>query len=146
VLQKFKAIDQEIFNLEPCLIKLHFSNWKLLALSVSWRLLLLNKVWHKVSVRNYFEPCEGKARIPIRTQILKQISHVKLDLPLCFLIKAIRCIKHGQNVNQHTIVRLLIKSVAKLAVVRIELCLNEFKDFRHELLLVEFKCLKQHNH
>ena len=71
MLQKHEAIHQQIFDLEPSLVQLHFSNRQFLALSISWCLLFLNEVWHEMAVGDDLQPSESEAGVLIWVQIFE---------------------------------------------------------------------------
>ena len=109
MLKELKAANKQVLNLEPSLVELCLTNLHLLALGIHRRLLLLNKVGHEKPVRYQLKPGKGKTRVSIRVDLLEQIGHIKEYLSLGLLVETVTHVEDGQDVDQHSVIRLLIE-------------------------------------
>lgn len=144
--EECKALDNQIFDLEPTLVLSLFRHRRICLFSlicIHW--YLLNKVRHKKSMWNKLKPCERKGRVSIGIEVVEQCSHIIEDLSLGFMVEAITEIDHSQNINQHSVVGLLVECLQLSVVVLFKFKFDKFKNLAHKLLLIKVKCLYQ-NH
>jgi hypothetical protein len=97
LLQETETTNKQVFEDEPSLILV--------------RVNPLNEVRHEHSVRNYFEPSEGKCWVLVRAQFAHHVCHIEEDLSLCLLIKTIANVYRSQNIHNHAEVWLLIEAI-----------------------------------
>lgn len=97
-------------------------------------------------MRDDFEPCECKARIRVRIELLEQVGHIEEDLPLRLLVEAVTHIEHSEDVDEHAVERLLVKGTLQVRVILVQFLADKVEDSRHELLLVELEGLQQHDY
>lgn len=60
-------------------------------------------------MRDELEPCKRESRVIIWPQLLQEVSHIKENLSLSAQIKTVGDIDRCQDVDQHSMVGLLIE-------------------------------------
>lgn len=126
LLEEPESADNQVLDLIPGLI--------LLLVRAS------DKVRHEQSVRDQLEPREGKGRVLKGRKFFEDFRHVKQNLPLRLGVEAVADIDSGQDVDQQSVVGLLVEAAQSLGVVFLQLGFDVDQDLVHKLSLVELEC------
>ena len=102
-------------------------------------------MWHEQSVRNELEPSKSEGRVLQGRQFFQDFCHVKQDLSLRLRVETVADVYSCEDVNQQSVVGLLVKAALTLGVVLLQLGLDVDKDLVHEFGFVELKRFQQQN-